>query len=506
MEARNGTPAALTRFVMRNDPMPNFPAWTAAACAGLAAVVLAALFGGCASEPAAVTNPNANFLRDFLDGKFDGDGHPLNARINEGEVICAGAGDVNDASVRLSGACTAAVMGGEQAGDLVANARLAIRSHASSGSIATIEITDGSGASLAKVELTVATLREGEWIDLPASWSSTGAPVKFEITPAAGAVIDLDYVEIFPTHFGLVLAPGSGPIADLDHLTFELPLSKKITQVELDGVDITTAYTALLDAGTATKTTTTFRQLIDVAVADLAPARGDVAELKIHTATETQRMQLRRTAPACSYTGDSSAPKVLVTGFQPFPADDFHDNVSGVAVSSLDLAAVHGAQVMRIILPVEYDRSAAEVADAIARCKPDLVISFGQGGDAIALEHTAYNLQDTGEVAGGVPDNRGIVRAAVAIDPAAPATRPTLLPLDAINAALVAAGESPDDSTDPGRYICNNVMFADLGAIQAQGHGRAGFIHLPYTTDFDAATKARFAKVVQLAIETTLAN
>jgi pyroglutamyl-peptidase len=318
--------------------------------------------------------------------------------------------------------------------------------------------------------------------------------------------VDLDYVEIFPQRFGLVLAPGSGTIADTDHLTFELPLSKKITQVELDGVDITAAYSALIDAGTATRTTTTFRQLIDVAVADLAPARGDVAELKIHTATETQRLQLRRTAPACSYTGDSNAPKVLITGFQPFPADDFHDNVSSVAVSSLDLGAVHGARVMRIILPVEYDRSAAEVADAIARCKPDLVISFGQGGGAIALEHTAYNLQDTGEVAGGVPDNRGIVRAAVAIDPAAPATRPTLLPLDAINTALVADGESPEDSTDPGRYICNNVMFADLAAIQAQGHGRAGFIHLPYTTEFDAATKARFAKVVQTAIEATLAN
>ena len=470
--------------------MPNFPAWTAAACAGLAAVVLAAIFGGCASEPSAATNPNANFLRDFLDGKFDGDGHPLNARINEGEVICANAGDVNDSSVRLSNPCTAAAMGGEQAGDLVANARLAIRSHASSGSIATIEITDGDGASLAKAELTVATLREGEWIDLPASWSSTGTPVNFAITPAAGAVIDLDYVEIFPQRFGLVLAPGSGTIADTDHLTFELPLSKKVTQVELDGVDITAAYTAL----------------IDVAVADLAPARGDVAELKIHTATETQRMQLRRTAPTCSYTGDSNAPKVLITGFQPFPADDFHDNVSSVAVSSLDLSAVHGAQVMRIILPVEYDRSAAEVTDAIARCKPDLVISFGQGGGAIALEHTAYNLQDTGEVAGGVPDNRGIVRAAVAIDPNAPATRPTLLPLDAISAALVAAGEAPQDSTDPGRYICNNVMFADLAAIEAQGHGRAGFIHLPYTTEFDAATVARFAKVVQVAIETTVAT
>ena len=161
---------------------------------------------------------------------------------------------------------------------------------------------------------------------------------------------------------------------------------------------------------------------------------------------------------------------------------------------------------MRVILPVEYDRAAAEIGEVIARCAPDLVISFGQGGEAIALEHTAYNLQDTGEVAGGVPDNRGVIRAAQLIDLDAPAERPTLLPLTEIASALEATGEAPQDSTDPGRYICNNVMFADLAAIQAQGHGRAGFIHLPYTTQFDGVTKARFAKVVQTTIETAVSN
>jgi pyroglutamyl-peptidase len=190
---------------------------------------------------------------------------------------------------------------------------------------------------------------------------------------------------------------------------------------------------------------------------------------------------------------------VLVTGFQPFPADASHENVSAVAVTSLDVKQLHGAQVMKLVMPVEYDRAAAEVTDAIARCQPDLVISFGQGGDEIALEEVAYNLQDTGEVAGGVPDNRGIVRAAVPIDPAAPATRDTLLPLDKIEAAMEAAGESPQHSRDPGRYICNNVMFADIGAMT--GKGRAGFIHLPYTTQFDDATRARFAKVAQVAIQ-----
>jgi pyroglutamyl-peptidase len=228
------------------------------------------------------------------------------------------------------------------------------------------------------------------------------------------------------------------------------------------------------------------------------PVRGDVTELRVDAGLQAARMQLRAAPPACAYEG-SGATKVLVTGFQPFPADASHDNVSGVAVTALDVGTVHDAQVMKLVLPVEYDRAAAEVTEAIARCRPDVVISFGQGGDAIALEEVAYNLQDTGEVAGGVPDNRGVIRAAVPIDPSAPATRDTRLPLDAIEDALVALGESPQHSRDPGRYICNNVMFADLGTT-----ARAGFIHLPYTTSFDDAARARFGAIVAAAVQATV--
>lgn len=487
-----------------SDPLPRLAGWTTAAFVGLAAVVITSLVTGCATDPGTATaDPNSGLLRDFLDGKFDGAGHPINAKLNEGEAICASAGTNHGTALRLAHPCTAKISGGEQAGDLVANARLAVRKHAASGTIATIDVLDASGATIATSTLTVERLRAGEWIDVPVAWSSTGAAVQFRITPT-NATIDLDYVEVFPQRFGLVLSPGSGIVRDSDHLTFELPANKAITKVELDGVDITAQFRALIAAGTAKQTTTTFRKLIDVPTGMIAPGRGDVAELRVHTTTQTARMQLRRTAPVCNFSGTGM--KVIVTGFQPFPADGTHANVSGVAVSALDLAHVRGAQVMRVILPVEYDRAAAEIGEVIARCAPDLVISFGQGGEAIALEHTAYNLQDTGEVAGGVPDNRGVIRAAQLIDLDAPAERPTLLPLTEIASALEATGEAPQDSTDPGRYICNNVMFADLAAIQAQGHGRAGFIHLPYTTQFDGVTKARFAKVVQTTIETAVSN
>jgi pyroglutamyl-peptidase len=268
-------------------------------------------------------------------------------------------------------------------------------------------------------------------------------------------------------------------LAEDEPITIEVPLGETIDRVELDGVDASSYF--------ADRTDTAFRTLYTAS--SLPP--GD---LRVRAVGEAARMQLQREPVPCEYEGDPAGLKVLVTGFQPFPADGWHDNVSEVAVRAIDPSRLRGVRVVRLILPVEYDRAAALVLDAIERCSPDAAISFGQGGGAIALEHTAYNLKDTGEVSGGVPDNRGVIAAALPIDPLAPTERATGLPLSRIDAALEAIGEAPEDSNDPGRYICNNVFFVETGAL-----ARAGFIHLPYTTSFDASARARWGRVAETA-------
>ena len=453
---------------------------------------LLVLLAACTSSPQSA-NPNADMFRDFQDGKFDAAGHPLDAVVVAGTDLCP----------HGTSACSGELPAAARSGDLVASARLRVTAHGS-GDVLTLALLSGeAGTVVAKRTLKASNLRTG-WFDLPLSYHGDGSSLRASITTAANASVELDYVEVFPKHFTLALAPGSGTFADSDHLQIEVPRGGKIDRVQVDGADAHLAD--LIAAGKATRTDTAFRSLVDVGVGDLAPARGDIAELAVHAAGTAARMELRESAPACAFAGDAAGVKVLITGFQPFPADATHDNVSGVAVTALDPSVLHGARVMKLILPVEYDRAAAEVADAIARCTPDVTISFGQGGDEIALEQTAYNLQDTGELSGGAPDNRGVVRAATPIDDTAPATRDTQLPLDAIDKAIRALGEEPAHSTDPGRYVCNNVMFGDIGAMQALGAGRAGFIHLPYTTTFDDATRARFAAVVAAAIDATVAN
>jgi pyroglutamyl-peptidase len=443
-------------------------------------------------------------LRDFLDGKFDSAGHPLNAKVIEAEQVCGSVGSVSDGVVELRGACEGDVPDGAKSGELTASVRLRVRQHAAQGGIVVVSLVDADGKELASESLTVSRLRgRASWLDVPVNLANVGTAARFRIAPADGAVIDVDYIEVFPKRFGLVVSPGSGVAGDADVLTFELPKSKKLDKLEADGVDVLPKLNELIAAHKATKTSTTFRTLIEVKAGDLLPARADVSELRVNAGSDAARVQLRRAVAACNFEGDATGMKVLVTGFQPFPADGWHENVSGVAVTAMNPAELHGAQVMRLVLPVEYDRAAAAIAEVLERCAPDVVISFGQGGGEIALEHVAYNLQDTGEISGGVPDNRGVIRAAVSIDEAAPPTRDTLLPLPEIRKAIEALGETPADSTDPGRYICNNVMFVDIGMMAPRG-GRGGFIHLPYTTQFDDAVRARYGKVVEAAIQATV--
>jgi pyroglutamyl-peptidase len=368
---------------------------------------------------------------------------------------------------------------------------MTVRAHASRGAIATLVLADDAGNEIAKETLTVSRLRgRSTAIDVPIAIA--GSATTLRITAATSAEVDLDYVEVFPKHFKLVVSPGSGVLADRELLTFEVPAGRRIERLDAGDADILPRLEQLLRDRVATRTTTAFRTIISVALGDLLPDRDDVTELHVRAGFNAARVQIRRQLAACVFEGDPAGTKVLVTGFQPFPADGTHDNISAVAVTALDPAALRGAQVMRLILPVEYDRAAAAIADVIARCEPAHVISFGQGGNAIALEQTAYNLQDTGEISGGAPDNRGIIL-----------ERDTLLPLADIRVALEALGETPADSDDPGRYICNNVMFGNVGLMTERG-GRAGFIHLPFTTRFDDAVRARFGRIVEAAIQATV--
>ena len=475
----------------------------------LASLLLVTAVAACTDTPDGidpVEDPNDGLLRDFIDGKYDAAGHPLNAKVVEVDRMLrddANCGTRRDGVIELRSACEIALPMGADQGGLYVNARLRVRRAPTWGQIVKLTALDPSGNELGSQTLTVSRLRgRDRWLDLPIALGAASGMAHLRLEVAPGATVDLQYVEVFPKELGVIVSPGAGVYTDEAKVTFELPKGKKIERLEANGVDLRPTLERLLEERKATKTVTEFRTLIEVAIGDLLSERDDVVELRVHSSGDTSRTQIRKTPAPCTFEGDPDGERVLVTGFQPFPADGWHENISAVAISGLDPAQLRGAQVMRVVLPVEYDRAASLVSDIIARCEPNHVLSFGQGGSSIALEEMSYNLQDTGELAGGAPDNRGIIRAAAPIVVDGPGERETLLPLDAIEDALVAIGESPQRSTDPGRYICNNVMYNNIEKMALRG--RAGFIHLPYTTWFDDGARAKWGTVVLAAVQATV--
>lgn len=441
----------------------------------------AAFVCGCAGAVTPASGGDADgsggLFRDFVGGgKFDELGHPANARHADAASFCSGLGN------RDGELCRGQLPGSEQSGDMVLNLRVRITGARGTTSVLTVDM----GAMHS--ELKPVAVRPG-WQNFSVPYTfEGGSPLTTIVTAHGNGTVEIDYLELFPARFHLVLAPGSNELGTDDEIVIETALDNTDLEVTANGTDVSARLTQ------ARVETSTFRRLVHVSVGTLVgDITGDVVELMVRAGDDHARMQVRRGAPPCSFQGDPTGTKLLATGFQPFPADASHDNISRVALAAVRPEMLPGVQLMRLTLPVEYDQAAAEVASAIARCQPDVVVSFGQGDDAIHLEQTAYNLKDTSEVAGGVPDNRGLIAAAEPIVDGGDATRATRLPLDAMERALVDAGESPVRSDDPGRYICNNVFFTELGATDRP----AGFVHLPYTTDFPDDVKARWGRALE---------
>ena len=84
--------------------------------------------------------------------------------------------------------------------------------------------------------------------------------------------------------------------------------------------------------------------------------------------------------------------KILITGFEPFGGEDI--NPSWEAVERL--RAPEGTELVKLRLPVVFREAGEQLAAALAREQPDLVLCIGQaaGRAAITPERLGVNLMD----------------------------------------------------------------------------------------------------------------
>ncbi len=166
---------------------------------------------------------------------------------------------------------------------------------------------------------------------------------------------------------------------------------------------------------------------------------------------------------------------ILVTGFEPFGPDSV--NPSWEAVSRLPETTEH-ANIRVRKMPVEYDRVAVLLKQAIEEEKPDAVICVGQAGGraAVTPELVAINVKDA-----SVPDNAGVSFSGEPVREDGPAAYFATIPVKAVAAAIRSVGVPAAVSYTAGAYVCNNIMYHLLYLLEHEYPGvQGGFIHIPF--------------------------
>jgi pyroglutamyl-peptidase len=172
--------------------------------------------------------------------------------------------------------------------------------------------------------------------------------------------------------------------------------------------------------------------------------------------------------------------RILLTGFQPFDHDTI--NPSAEAVEALAGSPVAGADIVALILPTTYAGALPALRQAIARHRPDAVLSVGQAGGRpeMSVERVAINVDDA-----RIADNAGVRRVDEPVIAGGPAAYFATVPIKAMVARMRAAGVPAHVSQSAGTFLCNHVFYgaSHIAATQALAGGpamRVGFIHVPF--------------------------
>jgi len=171
---------------------------------------------------------------------------------------------------------------------------------------------------------------------------------------------------------------------------------------------------------------------------------------------------------------------VLVTGFEPF--DIYDINPSQLIAEELNGQIIDGAEIVGIILPVDFDKSVENVTRAIEDYNPLVVISLGLDAKTktIDVEKLSINL-------------KRYARNEIAfwfiprfLDFGSPFFRLSTLKTKEIVENLKTADISAKQSFFAGTYVCNAVFYKTLAYIDENELSmRAGFIHVPLLVSQD---------------------
>lgn len=197
---------------------------------------------------------------------------------------------------------------------------------------------------------------------------------------------------------------------------------------------------------------------------------------------------------------DSEIDTVLLTGFGPFNIYDV--NPSQLIVEELNGEIIDGAEVIGLILPVDFSESVENITKAIDDYEPNIVISTGLSPRAkkINVEKIGINIKM-------YPRTEKLWFIPRLLERFGPLFRPSNLATKDIVSNINEAGIPSRQSFYAGFYICNAVLYGTLGYIkEKQLPIKSGFIHVPLLTSQDPGGMELNDMVdsIKIAIQTSL--
>ncbi len=169
--------------------------------------------------------------------------------------------------------------------------------------------------------------------------------------------------------------------------------------------------------------------------------------------------------------------KILVTGFDPFGGEP--TNPAYEAIKLLP-DTIDGAEIIKLEIPTVFGKGAQKAISMIEEREVDVVVSVGQAGSrsAMTVEKVAINL-----VEARIPDNEGQQPFDLKIQEDGENAYFTTLPIKAMVEEMKANGIPAFVSYTAGTYVCNEVMYQELYAVNKRfPNVRAGFVHVPYAS------------------------
>ena len=200
------------------------------------------------------------------------------------------------------------------------------------------------------------------------------------------------------------------------------------------------------------------------------------------------------------FSNGTGAKVVLVTGFEPFGVHT--TNPSQVIAEMLNGSTLNDAEIIGIVLPVNFTASVEKAREAIELYHPDVVISLGLNAktEVIEVEKIGVNIKR-------YPKDDGSWSFPQRIDTNGPFLRISPLKANDIVRKIRDADIPAKQSFFAGSYICNALFYGVLGYVKEQNlNTLIGFIHVPLLDSQDPEGMALEAMVdaVKIAIQDCL--